>query len=84
MKSYCVAFDSRGNALLIDRVLYGKSPLDAVKNAYPDFAVKRVKWEDAQQADLIIEECTVRPNGDMLRLWGGRRYCYYVTRNERG
>lgn len=84
MKSYCVNFDSRVNTLIADRVLYGKSPLDAVKNAYPGFIITRVKWDDAGHADLIIKECTVRPNGEIFRLWGGRTYCYYVTRNERG
>ena len=84
MNSYFVTFDSRVNNLLSTRVLYGKSPLDAAKRAYPDLAVNRVKWEDVHYADLIISVCTVKPNGAIYRPFGARTYCYNITRNERG
>ena len=80
MNAYYVGFDIRVNNLLSDHVLYGETPLDAAKRAYPGANVTRVKWEDARNADLIIQNCTVK-DGKIYRQYGGKTFCYHVRYN---
>lgn len=84
MKSYCISFCNL-NGCSIDKlfenpnVIYGKSPMDAMKKAFPGKKITPIYGYENQKwfSNVIMEECTISEYG--IRFFPGKKVnCYKV------
>lgn len=83
MKCYLVGFNrfhvKSDVALAKSVVIYGNSPIDAVRRKFPNKTIKKVKYfsSEHRHSDLIISECEVK-DGRVISQYNVRHNCYII------
>lgn len=83
MKCYLVGFNrfhvNSDVALAKSEVIYGNSPIDAVRRKFPDKTIKKVNYfsSEARHSDLIITECEIK-DGRVVLQYNARHNCYII------
>ena len=82
MNTYYAMYE-KDKPVFDDHVFEGKSPIDAARRAYPGKKVVPVYGDNARQADLILVECRVVPDGaaaGQVRIKSHVKYCCYLIK----